>query len=63
MTSEPLDGQKRHSGAPSRMNPVERLAGLVEPDLSAVDTVLHARMNSDVPLIPQLGSHLVDSGG
>jgi octaprenyl-diphosphate synthase len=45
------------------MNPVERLASLVEPDLAAVDVVLHDRMNSDVPLIPSLGSHLVDSGG
>jgi octaprenyl-diphosphate synthase len=44
-------------------NPVERLAALVGGDLEAVDTVIHAHMSSDVALIPQLGAHLVDSGG
>jgi octaprenyl-diphosphate synthase len=32
-------------------------------DLAAVDTVIHSRMISEVPLIPQLSQHLVDSGG
>ncbi len=48
---------------PSRINPVERLASLVGDDLAAVDTVIHSRMISEVALIPQLGQHLVDSGG
>jgi len=48
---------------PSRVNPVERLASLVGDDISAVDTVIHSRMISEVALIPQLGQHLVDSGG
>jgi octaprenyl-diphosphate synthase len=65
MTSEPKDAQTRKARQTpsSGINPVERLASLVEPDIASVDEVLHARMNSDVPLIPQLGSHLVDSGG
>ncbi len=48
---------------PSSVNPVERLALLVGADLAAVDVVIHSRMGSEVPLIPQLGQHLVDSGG
>ena len=48
---------------PSRVNPVERLASLVGEDLAAVDAVIHSRMISEVALIPQLGQHLVDSGG
>jgi len=48
---------------PPRVNPVERLASLVGDDLTHVDTVIHSRMISEVALIPQLGQHLVDSGG
>ena len=48
---------------PSRINPVERLALLTGTDLGAVDAVIHSRMASEVPLIPQVGRHLVDSGG
>jgi octaprenyl-diphosphate synthase len=48
---------------PSSVNPVERLALLTGADLGAVDVVIHSRMGSEVPLIPQLGQHLVDSGG
>jgi octaprenyl-diphosphate synthase len=48
---------------PSSINPVERLALLTGTDLAAVDAVIHSRMGSEVPLIPQLGQHLVDSGG
>ena len=45
------------------MNPVERLAALVGADVQAVDQVIHERMTSETALIPQLGAHLVDSGG
>src|SRR5882757_2812950 len=48
---------------PPTVNPVERLASLMGPDLAAVDDVIHARMLSEAALIPQLGQHLVDSGG
>src|SRR5258705_4711739 len=48
---------------PSTVNPVERLASLMGPDLAAVDVVIHARMLSEAALIPQVGQHLVDSGG
>src|SRR5580704_4125871 len=45
------------------INPVEKLAALVGNDLVAVDAVIHARMASQAALIPQLATHLVDSGG
>jgi len=51
------------SSLPSSVNPVERLASLMGPDLAAVDAVIHARMSSEAALIPQVGQHLVDSGG
>ena len=48
---------------PPSVNPVERLASLMGPDLAAVDDVIHSRMLSEAALIPQVGQHLVDSGG
>ena len=48
---------------PPTVNPVERLASLMGEDLGAVDAVIHARMLSEAALIPQVGQHLVDSGG
>src|SRR5258705_2539783 len=48
---------------PPTVNPVERLASLMGADLTAVDVVIHARMLSEAALIPQVGQHLVDSGG
>jgi len=59
MTMKPLETR----GGSSPINPVERLAALVGDDLQAVDVVIHDRMASDTPLIPQVGMHLVDSGG
>jgi octaprenyl-diphosphate synthase len=59
MTSKPLETRE---GSPP-INPVDRLAILVGDDLSAVDQVVHSRMASQATLIPQVGTHLVDSGG
>ena len=47
----------------SHISPIERLASLVGDDLAAVDKAIHAHMMSEVGLIPELGAHLVDSGG
>jgi octaprenyl-diphosphate synthase len=47
----------------TEINPVERLATQLSGDLKSVDQLIHARMISEVALIPQLGAHLVDSGG
>jgi len=44
-------------------NPVEKLASLVGLDLRDVDALIHAHLASPVALIPELATHLVDSGG
>jgi octaprenyl-diphosphate synthase len=59
MSTKPFEASE---GSPP-INPVERLAALVGNDLHAVDSVIHSRMASETPLIPQVGMHLVDSGG
>jgi octaprenyl-diphosphate synthase len=46
-----------------RQSPIDWLHGLVAPDMAAVDRVIHERLGSAVPLIPDLARHLVDSGG
>ena len=45
------------------LSPIDRLFGLVESDMAATDRLIHQRMGSPVELIPELGRHLVDSGG
>lgn len=47
-------------GAP---HAVERLALLLAEDLTAVDAIIHDRMQSPVGVIPNLAAHLVDAGG
>ena len=42
---------------------MERLASLVSAEVAAVDEVIHTRMLSEAAVIPQVGRHLVDSGG
>jgi octaprenyl-diphosphate synthase len=59
MTTKPFEASE---GSPP-INPVERLAALVGSDLGGVDAVIHNRMASETTLIPQVGAHLVDSGG
>lgn len=44
-------------------NPVERLAAMLAQDLAATDRFIHDYMASEVALIPQIATHLVDSGG
>jgi octaprenyl-diphosphate synthase len=44
-------------------SPVDRLYGFVRSDMALTDRLIHERMGSPVNLIPELGRHLVDSGG
>lgn len=44
-------------------SPIDWLHGLVAADMAAVDRLIHGRLGSAVPLIPDLARHLVDSGG
>ncbi|MBV8799036.1 MAG: polyprenyl synthetase family protein [Alphaproteobacteria bacterium] len=46
-----------------RDNPIDWLHSLVPADMAAVDRLVHERIGSAVPLIPDLARHLVDSGG
>jgi octaprenyl-diphosphate synthase len=45
------------------VSPVERLHALIASGMEATDRLIHARMGSEVPLIPDLAKHLIDSGG
>jgi len=42
---------------------VERLAGLVADDMRRVNELILSRTGSDVKLIPEVASHLIESGG
>ena len=46
-----------------RQSPVDWLHGLIASDMTAVDRLIHERLSSAVPLIPDLACHLIDSGG
>ena len=45
------------------LNALDRLSALVSDDLKSVNEVIILRMDSPVPLIPQLASYIVASGG
>ena len=42
---------------------IERLTALLQGDVALVNDVIMARMASDVPMIPELASHLIAAGG
>ena len=44
-------------------NAVAQLQALVAKDMDDVNEFIRERMNSDVPMIPELASHLINSGG
>ncbi|MBB4212625.1 octaprenyl-diphosphate synthase [Rhodothalassium salexigens DSM 2132] len=49
--------------APAHHEALDRLQTLVADDLSRVNQIILDRMQSSIPLIPQLAGHLVSSGG
>lgn len=55
------------AGSPARAggdsNPLDRLATALAADMAAVNAEIIAKMHSDVPLIPELASHLIAAGG
>ena len=55
----PIDGER----AIKPRITLDRLQALVREDLNLVNQVVVNRMQSDVPLIPQLAGHIVASGG
>lgn len=44
-------------------NPVDVLQKLLFDDMEAVNVLIMDRLQSNVPLIPELGKHLIESGG
>ncbi len=44
-------------------NPAARLSTLARKDMAEVDTLIHERMGSTVPIIPKLARYLIDAGG
>lgn len=44
-------------------NPLDQLTALLKGDLASVNTLILERMQSEVPLIPQLAGHLIAAGG
>lgn len=51
------------SGAQTTPNALDNLSSLCASDLARVNQLIVDRMQSDVPLIPQLAGHLVAAGG
>src|SRR5690606_15832334 len=50
-----------HEG-PAR-NPLESLSSQMKDDLDAVNALILVRMQSEIPLIPELAGHLIAAGG
>ncbi len=54
----PLEGERKNSE-----QAVRNLQSLVREDMEAVNDLIRERLGSDVSMIPDLASHLIDSGG
>jgi octaprenyl-diphosphate synthase len=52
-----------HSIRPDRTPSLDAMVSLVAADLNAVNAVILDRMQSEIPLIPELAGHLIASGG
>lgn len=52
-----------HRMNPSRPPSLDAMLGLVASDMNAVNQVILARMQSEIPLIPELAGHLIAGGG
>jgi len=47
----------------SEISPFDELKNLLSEDLAAVNTIIAERLQTDVPLIPELAGHLIFAGG
>jgi len=45
------------------VNPLSRISEILKEDLDSVNKIILSRMDSNVPLIPELASYLIASGG
>ena len=53
----------RKNGQKTSESPLDRLQSLLESDMRAVNDMIVARMDSPVPMIPQLAGYLIAAGG
>ncbi|MFM6852886.1 MAG: polyprenyl synthetase family protein, partial [Sphingopyxis sp.] len=58
-TVHPFPSARPATAAPS----LDPIMALVSADMNAVNAVILARMQSDIPLIPELAGHLIAGGG
>lgn len=49
--------------AQEQSNPLERIAQSLKSDMAAVNVLILQKMQSDIPLIPELAGHLIAGGG
>lgn len=61
--SRPSSAQQPPAAAAKDGNPLDRLAERLAEDMAAVNATIISKMHSDVPLIPELASHLIAAGG
>ena len=52
-----------HNIRPERTPSLDAMVALVAHDLNAVNHVILERMQSEIPLIPELAGHLIAGGG
>jgi len=57
------DGEAAETGIESGEDALRSLSALLDRDMQACNRAIVARMDSPVPLIPQLAAHLVAAGG
>jgi octaprenyl-diphosphate synthase len=58
-----MTGLNRIKAENTSESPLDALAHLLEPDMKAVNDMIVARMDSPVPMIPQLAGYLIAAGG
>ncbi len=59
----PMTALNRKSGEKTSQSPLDRLQSQLEDDMEAVNAMILARMDSPVPMIPQLAGYLIAAGG
>ncbi len=57
----PLDGERKSAAGPKPS--LDAINALVADDMTAVNALILRRMESSVPMIPQLAGHLIAAGG
>jgi octaprenyl-diphosphate synthase len=59
----PSRSRQEKTAPPAKVNPLEKLAKTLDGELGCVNAIILERMQSEIPLIPQLAGHLIAAGG